>query len=139
VVDGDFRAELDTNRYAGAVHPRGHELLSSFALDPLPTFVYQAGDVTLEKTIAAIHGENTTVVLYEVLEAPRSFTLELRPLIAYRDDHALQRANGALRFAHASCKEGVFRAKPYDGTPELFLQLAAAGFEANPDWYFGFE
>jgi predicted glycogen debranching enzyme len=139
VVDGDHRFELDTNRYAGAVHPRGHELLSSFALDAFPTFVYEAGGVTLKKTIAAIHGENTTVVLYEVLEAPGPFTLELRPLIAYRDDHALQRVNGSIRFANASFKEGVFRAKPYDGTPELFLQLAAADFEARPDWYYGFE
>jgi len=43
VDDGDRRFELDTNRYPGAVHPRGHELLSSFTLDPLPTFVYEAG------------------------------------------------------------------------------------------------
>jgi predicted glycogen debranching enzyme len=139
VIDGDGRFELDTNRYRGAVHPRGHELLLSFALDPLPTFVYEAGGVTLKKTIAAIHGENTTVVLYEVLEAPSPFTLELRPLIAYRDYHALQHANGELRFAIASFKDGVFRARPYDGAPELFLQLATAGFEAKPDWYFGFE
>ncbi len=139
VVDGDRRFELDTNRYSGAVHPRGHELLSSFTLDPLPTFLYEAGGVTLGKTIAAIHGENTTVVLYDVLEAPTSFTLELRPLIAYRDYHALQHRNGAIRFANASFKDGVFRARPYEGAPELFLQLAAAGFDAKPDWYFGFE
>jgi predicted glycogen debranching enzyme len=78
-------------------------------------------------------------VLYDVLEAPAPLTLELRPLIAYRDYHALQHANGELRFAIASFKDGVFRARPYDGAPELFLQLAAAGFEAQPDWYFGFE
>jgi len=71
--------------------------------------------VTLEKTIAAIHGENTTVVLYDVLEAPASFTLELRPLIAYRDYHALQHANGSLRFANASFKDGVFRASSVRG------------------------
>src|SRR6266850_392181 len=97
LVVGDGRFELDTNRYRGAVHPRGHELLSSFTLDPLPSFVYEAGGVTLKKTIAAIHGENTTVILYDVQDALASFTLELRPLIAYRDDHALQHANGAIR------------------------------------------
>ena len=40
---GDERFELDTNSYAGAVDPRGYELLTSFALDPMPTFVYEAG------------------------------------------------------------------------------------------------
>ena len=139
VAFADRRFELDTNRYAGAVHPRGHELLTSFTLDPMPSFVYEAGGVKLKKTVAAIHGENTTVVVYEVLEAQAPFTLELRPLIAYRDHHALQHANDAIRFANASFKDGVFRAKPYEGAPEIFLQVAEAGFDAQPDWYFGFE
>jgi predicted glycogen debranching enzyme len=139
VAVGDERFELDTNRYPSAVHPHGHELLASFTLDPMPTFVFEAGGVRLEKTIAAIHGENTTVVFYRVLDAPAPFTLELRPLIAYRDHHALQHANDAIRFANASFKEGVFRARPYEGTPELFLQLAKFSFAAAPDWYFRFE
>jgi glycogen debranching enzyme len=139
VAIGGERFELDTNRYAGAVHPHGHELLESFTLDPMPTFVYEAGGVKLRKTVAAIHGENTTVVFYDVLEAPAPFTLELRPLIAFRDHHALQRANDGIRFANASFADGVFRARPYDGAPELFLQVAKASFSAKPDWYFKFE
>jgi predicted glycogen debranching enzyme len=139
VAIGDQKFELDTNRYADAVHPHGHELLESFTLDPMPRFVFEAGGVKIAKTIAAIHGENTTVVFYEVLDASTSFTLELRPLIAFRDYHALQHANDAIRFANASFKDGVFRARPYDGAPELFLQVPNASFAAKPDWYFRFE
>jgi predicted glycogen debranching enzyme len=139
VAIGEQRFELDTNRYPGAVHPHGYELLEQFTLDPMPTFDYQAGGVKLRKTVAAIHGENTTVVLYDVLEAEAPFTLELRPLIAFRDHHSLQRANDAIRFANASFADGVFRARPYDGAPELFLQLTKASFAAKPDWYFKFE
>ena len=131
--------ELDTNRYAGTVHPHGHEFLTSFTLDPMPVFVYDAGGVTLRKTVAAIHGENTTVVLYEILDAPDEVSLELRPLVAIRDYHALSRANDAIRFANASFKDGVFRATPYDGAPELFLQAAGTTFSAQPDWYYRFE
>lgn len=131
--------ELDTNRYAGAVHPRGHELLTRFALEPMPVFVYEAGGVTIKKTVAAIHGENTTVVLYEILDAPAAVSLELRPLVAFRDYHALQQANDALRFANASFKDGVFRAAPYENAPELLLQAAGAAFSAGPDWYYRFE
>src|SRR5580765_714 len=40
IVAGDTRHELDTNRYAGAVHPRGYEFLTGFTLDPMPTYVY---------------------------------------------------------------------------------------------------
>src|SRR5206468_399259 len=133
------RIELDTNRYPSAVSPRGYENLSSFSLDPMPTFVYDVEGVRLRKTITAIHGENTTVLLFEVLEAPAAIALELRPLLACRDYHALSQANGAIRVADASFKAGVFRARPYDRATELFVQVNGASFTAAPDWYFRFE
>ena len=139
VVIGDKRIELDTNRYAGAVNPRGFEHLVEFTLDPMPSFVFEADGFKLKKTIVAVHGENTTVVMFEVLSAEAPITLELRPLIAYRDFHALQHANDAIRFADASFKAGVFRARPYDHAPELFMQVDQSSFAAAPDWYFRFE
>ena len=139
LVVGDRRFELDANAYPGAVHPRGFEHLVEFALTPFPTFTYAAGGARLRKTIAAVHGENTTVVVYEVLEAEAEVVLELRPFIAYRDAHALQHANDGIGFANASFHDGLFRARPYPGMPELFLSVPGARFEARPDWYYRFE
>ncbi|HJQ98166.1 MAG TPA: amylo-alpha-1,6-glucosidase [Candidatus Polarisedimenticolaceae bacterium] len=139
LVVGGERFELDANAFPGAVHPRGFEHLASFALTPFPTFVFEADGVRLRKTVAAIHGENTTVVTYELLEAPGDVHLELRPLIAYREDHALQRANDGIGFANASFEDGVFRARPYPGTPELLLSVPGARFVPSPDWYYRFE
>ena len=139
VVVGGERFELDTNLYPGTIHPRGFERLASFALDPFPTFVFEAGGVRLRKTIAAVHGENTTVVAYEVLDAPGPLTLELAPLVAYREDHGVQRANDGIRFADASYRDGIFRARPYAGAPEIILSTPGAAFEANPGWYYSFE
>jgi predicted glycogen debranching enzyme len=139
LVAGDRRIELDTNRYPGAVHPRGFTHLARFALEPFPTFEFEVSGLRLRKTVAAVHGENTTVVLYEVVEADGEILLELRPLIAFRDAHALQRENGAIRFADASFREGVFRARPYERVPELVLQARGASFHADPDWYRRFE
>ena len=138
VVNGE-RYELDANAYPGTIHPKGFERLTSFTLDPFPTFVYEAGGVTLRKTIAAVHGENTTVVTYEVVAAPGPVTLELAPLVAYRDYHATQRANDGIRFADSSFQDGVFRTRPYAGQPELFLAMPGASFEARPSWYYRFE
>jgi predicted glycogen debranching enzyme len=137
-VEGE-RFELDANRFEGAVHPQGFRLLRRFELDPFPTFIYEAGGARLRKTIAAIHGENTTVILYEVERAKGPVTVELRPLVAYRDYHGLQHANDGIRFANASFRNGVFRARPYEGAPELFLSVPGSAFEARPDWYFRFE
>ena len=62
--------ELSCNQFPGAVAPRGFEHLTAFRQDLFPTFEFEAGGVRLRKTVAAVDGENTTLVLYEVVEAP---------------------------------------------------------------------
>jgi len=135
---GAQRFELGCNRYPGVVHPRGFAYLQSFAKDLFPVFEYEAGGIKLRKTIAAIKGENTTLLLYEVLQTPSNFSFELRPFIAYRDYHSMSHENGAIR-REAQFNNGVFRAQPYDGAPELFVMIPGSTFEAQPDWYRNFE
>jgi len=132
------RFELSCNRYPGTTHPRGFEHLVSFEKNLLPIFEYEAGGTKLRKTIAAVNGENTTLILYEILNAPTPFSFELRPFVAYRDYHSMTRANDAIR-REAQFNNGVFRAQPYDGAPELFIAIPKAAFEAQPDWYRNFE
>jgi predicted glycogen debranching enzyme len=129
---------LSANQYPGVVHPRGFEHLASFEKELFPVFEYEAGGVRLRKTIAAVNGENTTLVLYEVLEAPSSFTLELRPFMSPRDYHSLSRANDAIR-REAQFSEGMFRMQAYDGVPEIFISVPGSTFEFRPDWYRNFE
>lgn len=139
LVVGDERVDLDANRFPGTIHPRGFSSLESFTLAPFPTLTWATRGARLRKTVAAVHGENTTLVVYELLEAPGPVTIELRPMIAYREIHALQRANDVIRFANATYRDGIFRATPYDAVPELFLSVPGAAFEAKPDWYYRFE
>ncbi len=135
---GNQRFELGCNRYPNVVHPRGFEYLQAFAKDLFPVFEYEAGGVRIRKTIAAVNGENTTLVLYEVLRAPAAFTFELRPFIAYRDYHSMTHANEAIR-RDVNFENGIFRNRPYDGVPELFIAIPGTTFEAQPDWYRDFE
>ena len=96
VIDGR-RVELGVNRYPGVVHPAGYVYLKEFRQDPFPIFVYEVEGVELEKSIFMIHGENTTVIQYGLRGAgPKTCTLELRPLIAFRDYHSTTHENGAL-------------------------------------------
>src|ERR1043165_7928872 len=62
--------DLATNQFPGAVHPRGAEHLVSFWRAAFPVSEFAVGGARLRKTVAAIHGENTTVIVYELLEAP---------------------------------------------------------------------
>jgi len=83
--------DLSANRYPGTVHPQGFRYLKQFRLDPFPTFIYEVEGVEIEKTVFMVHGENSTIVQYELKkknnhpERPKNLSLEVRPLIAFRD------------------------------------------------------
>jgi predicted glycogen debranching enzyme len=109
--------DLGTNQFPGAVHPHGYEHLVNFTRDLFPVFDYEIGGVQLRKTIAAIHGDNTTVITYE---ASRAIALELRPLVADRDYHSLR---------SAGLKPGL----------RFFIDIPNATFSASDDWWYRFE
>src|SRR6267142_2052305 len=93
--------DLSANRYPGTVHPQGLRYLKQFRLDPFPTFIYEVEGVEIEKTVFMVHGENSTVVQYELKknnhpERLKNLSLEVRPLIAFRDYHSTTHENGAI-------------------------------------------
>jgi predicted glycogen debranching enzyme len=139
VVNG-VRYELSANQYSGAVHPRGFLYLKRFRLDPFPVFTFSAGGVELEKTIFMVHGENTTAIEYRVMSAPADaqISLELRPLIAFRDYHSLVHENSAVRREFRS-SPGLLSLQPYDGVPELHLAHNALAAAQAGYWYRNFE
>jgi len=47
VVLNDARYYLSCHQYPGVVHPRGHENLIGFRLDPWPIWTYRLGPVIL--------------------------------------------------------------------------------------------
>jgi predicted glycogen debranching enzyme len=133
------RHELSANRYPGVVHPQGYQYLKEFRQDPFPVFVYQVEDVELEKSVFLVHGENTTVVQYAVRGTGDSpCTLELRPLIAFRDYHNTTHANEALNPAYET-GPGSLKFTPYAGLPPLFLAHDDAAIRPTGDWYRSFE
>src|SRR6202167_395052 len=141
VVDGR-PDHLAGKRYPGAIHPEGYLFLKEFRQEPFPTFVYQIESLELEKSVCMIHGENTSAIRYE-LRAPGgamavSCTLELRPLIAFRDYHATTHENGALdpRFEIAA---NVVKTTPYAGLPSLYLSHSGAEIQSAGYWFRNFE
>ena len=142
IVVDEKRLELSSNQYPGVVYPQGFNHLQSFEryVFPVvfPVFTYVAEGVTLKKTIAAIHGENTTVILYEVIEAPSAFDLEFLPLYACRDFHSLSHANDAIGQNYLFTN-GVFQTLNYQGCPEFFIAVPGSTFTENKGWYYNFE
>ncbi len=132
------RFELSANQYPGAVHPQGFRYLKSFERNFFPEFVFEAGGIKIKKTIAAIQGENTTLIIYEVLDASKNFRLELLPLCASRDYHSISHANDSIYKGYLF-QEGVFQTKNYQDSPELFIKVPQSNFEVSGHWYNNFE
>jgi predicted glycogen debranching enzyme len=142
LIDGK-PVELSANRYPGVVHPQGFRYLNQFRLDPFPIFTYEIDGVVIEKSAFMIHGENSTVVQYELKTdegklACKSLWLELRPLIAFRDYHSLTHANTALN-ASVDEKPGLAAMTPYHELPTLYLAHNAMELQRTGDWYRNFE
>src|SRR5436190_12288193 len=94
VIDGE-RFELSANQYPGIVHPQGFTFLKSFRLDPFPVWTFHAGGIEIEKKAFMIYGKNATVISWSIKGREtidkQTVSLELRPLLAFRDYHHQQR------------------------------------------------
>jgi predicted glycogen debranching enzyme len=134
MLDGR-RYDLGCNRYPGALYPEGYRYLREFRLDPFPVFVFDLDGVAMEKRVFMVAGENTTVIEYRVLA---ECTLELRPLIAFRDYHATTHRNDALN-GHYEDDGGVIVLRPYGDLPALFLAHNGASVAGGSGWYYNFE
>jgi predicted glycogen debranching enzyme len=135
--------DLSANQYPGVIHPQGFKYLRQFRLDPFPIFTYEIEGIEIEKTVFMIHGENSTVVHYELkinnhAERPKKLWLELRPLIAFRDYHSTTHENGAINRAVEE-RSGLASVAPYQGLPSLYLAHDAAELRKTWDWYRNFE
>jgi len=141
LVVGDRRWDLSTNQYPGAVHPQGHHYLTEFRLDPFPVVVYEIEGIRIEKRVFMVHGENSTIVEYEIsgsIPPAGVCAIELRPLIAFRDYHSTTHQNDALN-PSVRCDGDVVTVAPYEGLPELHFGHNANSIEATGNWYFNFE
>ena len=137
LVLGDRRFDLSTSAYPGALHPQGYRWAAGFALDPLPTLTWEVGGGRLSRTVARVNGAPGVVVLY-LFEGNGSARLELRPLLAYRDHHALQHENDCvLRGVERLGEDTIVR--PYEGCPTLALRVPGAQWSLDGVWYRRFQ
>jgi predicted glycogen debranching enzyme len=139
LVVGDQRFELSTNEYERAVHPSGYRHLTSFRLDPFPIFTYECGGVRLEKAILMLHGSDTTLVQYRLLERPArtDVRLEARPLVAFREYHSTTHENSGLD-GHVDQQPNLASVALYPGLPRLYFAHDALKLEDQGYWYRNF-
>ena len=132
------RVELGCSIFPSTIHPQGHQLIASFALEPVPTWTYAGDGWVLRKRLALLSGEHALVVAYELVKARGPLCLELRPFFAGRDYHHLMQANDRVART-AAWTDGVLAYQPYPDQPTAYIYVADASWEAAPDWYYNFQ
>ena len=138
IVTAGKRLELGINLYPeNIIHPTGHQYLDKFTKNYFPEWEYQADDIRLKKTIAMIHDENTVVIMYEVLQAAKSFTLELLPLMAARSYHSLAQEGPQMHW-NANFDNSIF-CNQTDGIHNLYISVPGATYGHQPRWFHQFQ
>ncbi|MCK6484976.1 MAG: glycogen debranching enzyme N-terminal domain-containing protein [Phycisphaerae bacterium] len=134
-IDGR-KFDLSCNDYPGAIHPRGHELLDSFALEVRPCWRWRVGRALIEQTLDMLPGQDTIIVRYRLLEGPPSVELDVRPLCTGRSYHALTKrgGQGEPRIAAAPCGITISWA---NDSPTLHLASNSV-YVPSPDWFYDF-
>lgn len=139
-LHGDQRFELGANQFPFTVSPNGYAFIQKFQLSPLPRWTFDLDGLLLEKSLFMVHGENTTVIRYRLLNPGNNFAvLAVRPFVAFRDYHSLTSQNGSIQQRPERDEPGLLELHPYDGLPALKLHHNGLGFTVEPNWYHKFE
>ena len=140
VIQHDEEFQLAVHVYKGdVIYPKGHKYIQNVDADPIPSITYQVGGVKLKKERINTYNGVRTMVKYTLLEAHSDTLLKIRPLLAYRNRHALTHCNDNVTTDYENIRNGI-RCRMYVGYSYLNFQLNKQ-FEYlhAPDWYYNFE
>ncbi len=137
IISGDQRFELSVNQFPGVYYPQGFQYLEKFEKEYFPTWNYRVGDCLIKKSITAIYFQNTVVVTYELL-SKNAVDMELRPFLAARDYHHINRKDNSIRM-DGRFENGIFEIQPRPSLPVVYFQVLGSQFTAQPDWFYNFE
>ena len=93
---------LGTVEFPDKILPDGYMRLKRFSRDFGAHFHYRLGELRLTKSVYLLRDEDTAAVVYEFDEVPQPIDFTIRPLVALRDFHSLQKSD-----AHITAKSVV--------------------------------
>ncbi|HEX8029936.1 MAG TPA: amylo-alpha-1,6-glucosidase [Vicinamibacterales bacterium] len=134
-VDVEGVTEFLTSHHyePGVDHPQLAPL-DRFALDPWPTWTFSlSGGNVVRAELFCTSGRARTLLRWTQIAGPGRLCLRVRPLLAARDYHSLQRANdGACH--RLQIDNGCATWRLYDGAPTVSC-LTNGQWAASAAWY----
>ncbi|WP_342304690.1 amylo-alpha-1,6-glucosidase [Methanolobus sp. ZRKC5] len=135
LIIGDNIHKLAVHKYQDVVYPHGNEYLENFISNPHPAFLYSVAGMKIKKQIMMIHGENTTVVKYEINNPSGEHGIfRILPLVNNRSIHHMTNAKG-LSFRQETFSGGTILTCG-DSSFQICSDLP---YEADEHWYYNFE
>ena len=90
----DESIELNGKKYnlytntSGGVTTEGYKYMQKFEKTIIPIYTYKVKNVIIEKSICMLHGKNTVVIVYRVINQKAKTKLLITPIVNFRDFHA---------------------------------------------------
>lgn len=131
----DCTYNLAANQHASGFAELGFIHLQQVRMDTVPTFTYSFGDIFLEKTVFMVHGSNTTVILYRVLNGNSPGVLRLNPMVNCRGHHFIT-SQGQIDFTQSAAGNVVI-IKGREDMPVLSLACTGGFYVKKGKWYNG--
>jgi predicted glycogen debranching enzyme len=123
---------ISTQLYRDAVYPEGRVNLARFGLDPFPTWRHETHRFSIERSLCLPRGRSVALARW-ANRGTRKIELRVRPLLAFRGLHDLQRENRFSAATKVTGDRAVVR--PGGDLPALYMRAPEARAVVEPDWY----
>ncbi len=138
IIQRDKEFHLSVHKYPGIYSP-GHKYIRDFQAEPIPQITYRVGGVILLKEMLLVQKEERILIKYTLLNANSPTKIRLHPFLAFRNVHALSKANLDINPKYTEIKNGV-KIKLYDSYPYLHMQTSKkCDYTPAPNWFYNIE
>jgi predicted glycogen debranching enzyme len=124
---------LSAQVYRDATSGAGSATPSRFRLEPFPTWLHEAADLSIERSLCVVRDRSMTVVRW-TNRGSAEIQLRVRPLLAFRGAHRLQKESSDWDAATEVRGETCW-VKPLAYLPRLFLRGVFGTPRLDPAWY----
>jgi glycogen debranching enzyme len=128
--------ELSTFEFSDKFAPAGFSYLKQFRQDTGAHFDYELDGFRLTKSVYLLRDIDTVCVGYLFTSVMQPAEFILRPFVALRDFHTLQKSSATL--CSTWLGDALLVRDDVPGSCELFLSCPGMNFEKNPQWWFNF-
>lgn len=140
LIQHNAEFNLSIRKYQGETFsPKGHKYLKDFKMEPIPKHTYVVGGMEFTREMVFSHKDGRTILKYTLVNAHSPTVIRFRPFLAYRNIHALCKANYDVDTSYEEIQNGI-KLRMYRGYSYLHLQFSKEpGYVHVPDWYYNIE